>query len=502
MFKYTNEHNGQDINSNGKFKLLYESNPLMIFVVSKEGVILEVNNRVKQHLGYKPKELVGTQAVDIFHPEDKEKVQINFDDCLSNDKQGYTWELRKVAKDGKVVWVKETISTVINPSNEKELFIICENISDYKDIIHEVKESEEEYKLLTEKTNDIVILHDIRGKIRYCNKAALNISGYTEQEIKNVNIDSFFCIEYNEKVVQCLNSSAGIENSFICESDLITKDGIRIPIEINLSKLAKEGKSEDLLVVARDIRERKKIEQHIRQSNEELKEANMAKDKFFSIIAHDLKGPFNALLGYSDLLIGEFDDLNREEIKEYIMHMHNVSQNVYDLLNNLLDWSRIQTKNIFCEPEVFHVKATIEKAIRLYNDTASKKSINIKIDADERLTAYGDENMVYTVLRNLISNAIKFTNKNGKIEIKVEEEGEFIRTTIADNGIGMSEEDMCRLFKLDINNTTLGTHKESGTGLGLILSKELIEKNNGKILITSNPGEGSSFSFTLPSKQQ
>jgi signal transduction histidine kinase len=194
----------------------------------------------------------------------------------------------------------------------------------------------------------------------------------------------------------------------------------------------------------------------------------------------------------------EFDELERDEIKEYITHMNSVANNIYELLNNLLDWSRIQTDKMYFNPSLFDIEEVITKVSRLFKDIAKSKRIKIDIKCDDRCYVFADENSISTVIRNLTSNAIKFSNDDSTVKIKAENEDKFVRVTVADNGIGMLPEDIAKLFRIDINYSTLGTRQEKGTGLGLILAKEMIEKNGGKIFVESALGKGSKFSFILP----
>lgn len=242
------------------------------------------------------------------------------------------------------------------------------------------------------------------------------------------------------------------------------------------------------------------INMKIEESEQKLKELNAQKDKFFSIISHDLKSPFVALLGYTEILVQEFETLSQNEMKEFISSINKASKNVYNLLENLLEWSRIQTGRIVYIPEYFNVYDTTAVVIDLLNENAKRKNIRILNTVEESGIVYGDENMVNTIVRNLVSNAIKFTNENGRIEIFSDRDSRNLIITVKDNGLGMTDEVISKLFKIDVHHTTIGTDKEKGTGVGLILCKELVEKNGGEIWVSSDPGKGSEFKFSLPIK--
>jgi signal transduction histidine kinase len=228
---------------------------------------------------------------------------------------------------------------------------------------------------------------------------------------------------------------------------------------------------------------------------------NASKDRFFSIIAHDLRNPFNSLLGILEILLEDYDSLDNDERKEYLKILNNSSNKLFKLLLELLQWARLQTSGIDCVYTKLDLSKLLGKELSNLDEQSRNKNINISIDIPENSIVDADEDMVSTVIRNLISNAIKFTPKNGKIEVRVNKEGEMLRFSIKDNGVGMSTEILGKLFKIEEKITSVGTNQEVGTGLGLILCKEFIEKNNGEIMVTSLEGEGSTFSFTLPIKQ-
>jgi len=488
--------------SEQKFRILFEKNPYMLFILDEKGKIVDANARVNIDLEYSPEELKGLNVTKVFHEEDKEKVQQTLNECLLNKDVDHKWELRKISKSGKVVWVRESASILNLPNGEVQIFIACENINEHKQILQNLKESEEKYRLLAENIDDMILVHDQEGKIIYINEAGLGLTNLEADEIINSNVSVILNHVYSRKVFEYLSNEKKKDSLFLFEVDLINKDKVKIPVEISLTKMKKRNHYEHILLVARDIRDRKRTEESIQKYNEELKRSNFAKDKFFSIIAHDLRSPFNALLSYSDILLDEFDELSREELKEYITHINNVSANIFDLLNNLLDWSKIQTDKFYFSPEVIDMEQTISKVCNLLKEIAKSKNIELLIECDDRCLAYADQNMISTVLRNIISNAIKFSNENSKIEITAKNDIDKVKVSIKDFGIGMLHEDIQKLFRVDINHTTLGTKQERGTGLGLILSKEMIEKNSGHIFVESSLGNGSTFSFTLPNKMR
>jgi signal transduction histidine kinase len=235
-----------------------------------------------------------------------------------------------------------------------------------------------------------------------------------------------------------------------------------------------------------------------RRREQELRDANASKDMFFSIIAHDLKNPFSALLGFSGLLREKFESFPPEELRNIFRHMNDASENIYLLLENLLAWSRIQTGRMEVNPRHFDISDMIHDQVASFESHTKDKNITVSVETGNPIKVYSDPAMIAFVIRNLLSNAIKYNNRNGSILIRSEQTSTRVTISIIDNGVGIPIQDIDRLFRIDGRLKTPGTEKETGTGLGLIVSREYIEKNNGTIHAKSDPGEGSSFYFTLP----
>lgn len=232
--------------------------------------------------------------------------------------------------------------------------------------------------------------------------------------------------------------------------------------------------------------------------NNELREANAVKDKFYSIIAHDLKDPFQVLLISAEVLHNDYPDMGIDERNKYISGIYRTTGNLAALLENLLQWSRTQYGEIECKPREIELDLLAKEQIDYFIAKAEKKNIKLIAEIPENLPVYADENMLQSILRNLVGNALKFTRAGGVITLTAREDGNFIVTSISDTGVGIPEDKRDALFNIGGNFTTMGTAKEKGTGLGLMLCKEFVEKNGGSLNITSRVGKGSTFSFTLP----
>ncbi len=247
-----------------------------------------------------------------------------------------------------------------------------------------------------------------------------------------------------------------------------------------------------------NVIERRRANEALRESEALLYELNASKDKFFSIISHDLKSPFNSILGFSEILAEQVKEKNLEAIEEYAEIIQNSSQHAMDLLSNLLEWSRSQTGRMEFNPRNIEISLLINEVTELLNDMAQQKSITILKELPQNVRVFVDKAMIDTILRNLISNSIKFTNPGGTIIVSTVQKQNELKVTVSDNGVGMNENTISKLFRIGENYSTKGTQNEMGTGLGLILCKEFIEKHGGKIWAESEVEKGSKFCFTIP----
>jgi two-component system sensor histidine kinase/response regulator len=236
----------------------------------------------------------------------------------------------------------------------------------------------------------------------------------------------------------------------------------------------------------------------INSKNEELNTLNGTKDKFFSIISHDLRNPISSIMVTSDLVISNFSNFSTEEVFAYINKISTAIKSLHELFENLHRWSKTQTGTIEFEPANFDLNLVVDRIFSLLKTHSENKSIKLSKILPEESIVFGDVNMIETIIRNLTSNAIKFTNFGGEIKIILIQTSKFNKIIIEDNGVGMDEESKNKLFKINEKVTTIGTGKEVGSGLGLILSKEFVDIHNGNIWVESELNQGSRFIFRLP----
>jgi len=324
-----------------------------------------------------------------------------------------------------------------------------------------------------------------------------------QDKIKNINrMQTKYITDSKEKVIEGLNKEKALQESelkiarnirtfFIITSILILLLAAVLFNRYRIKNRANKLLSEKNQQISDQNKELEKL-------SEQQKKLIATKDKFFSIIAHDLKNPFNAILGLSDILIQDFENLENEDKKEFIEKISNSSAEIYKLLENLLEWARSQSGGLDFKPEITQLDQILSETISAIQTQADGKKVKIRIEKNRNEKVYADQNMLRTVFRNLISNGIKFSKTGDEILISSVSGDMQVVVTVSDSGIGISNENLQRLFRIDQKFRSIGTANEKGTGLGLILCREFIEKNGGKIWVESEPGKGSKFIFTLP----
>ena len=358
--------------------------------------------------------------------------------------------------------------------------------------------SEKRYRDLIETMPDGVYRSTPEGKFKEVNQAMVKMLGYdSKEELMAIDIKTQLYFDPADRESIVLQEKLEEMGIFRMKK----KDGTEVWVEDHGWYLTDET---DKVIfhegIARDITERKMNEIQIQKYSEELQEMNSTKDKFFSIIAHDLKSPFNSIMGLSGIIKNEAKNLDITTIEQYAEVIHSTSSQTYRLLENLLDWARIQQSQITFRPVSIVLNEVITEVFGLMIEKSTSKNIKLTNLVPDQLRVSADEDMLKTIIRNLVSNALKFTPTNGNIEIKAMEKPDEIEIAIKDTGIGIKKEDIDKLFKIGSNYSQQGTENESGTGLGLVLCKEFVEKHSGKIWVESEEGKGSTFKFTLHSK--
>jgi PAS domain S-box-containing protein len=338
------------------------------------------------------------------------------------------------------------------------------------------------------------------GNLLVTNSAFASLFGYSLDELKEINAGDFFPNpSLREKFLNLLNEKQIISGY---EHKLKRKDNSVITV-LESCRLTPDSSGKYYLEgVIEDISLRKEAEEKIVKYNEELQFINKTKDKLFSIIAHDLKSPFQVIHSYSEILNNEIAEMSLPEIKKSFSYILDNSRNTLVLLENLLEWAKLQTNRKTFELSNFDIYYVIKRAYDLYTFMAVNKNIEFRFECPENTIVMADENIIYTVIRNLISNSLKFTNPLGKVSVIACVEDFSLKIIVSDNGIGMTREQYSNISDAQIIDSSRGTMGEHGTGIGLVLCKELLQKMNIELIIESKLGKGTTVSFAIPLFQQ
>lgn len=362
---------------------------------------------------------------------------------------------------------------------------------------------EESYEILAKlkaKTGHYKQAYEYQSKVTILKDSLYN----RQSNEKLLEVQAKFDLEAKENEINILKKDNQIKNLDLdrqttFQQALIVSLLLALMLGIALfSNLRMKKKNNRLLAAANS--EMENTNRRLKESEANLRQLNATKDKFFSIIAHDLKNPFNALLGFSEILATSVEEEKLSDVKEYSKALYDSAEKLFRLIENLLEWSRTQTGKIPFSPEYFLLDHLIREEIDIQANVLQRKKISAQLLAQDSTYAYADKTLVGTVLRNLLSNAIKFTQPGGKIWIATKVFNNRVEVAITDNGIGIEKEKISELFSLESSFSTQGTWNEKGTGLGLIICKEFVKKNSGEIWVESQVGKGTTFFFTLPAK--
>ena len=414
-------------------------------------------------------------------------------------------------------WFRSSYQPVPDHANENNIIgvqVISQDITAIKnfelELLKAQKDLEEREKKFQQLVLDMqvgVLIQGPHSEIQMSNPAALELLGLTEDQILGrtsfdpewnvIHEDGSPFPGHTHPVPEAIATAKPVRSVVMGVYHPREKDYVWLLVDA-IPQVITAGVVQQLVCTFINISKRKKAEIALRESENQLRELNATKDKFFSIIAHDLKSPFNAIVGFSELLVELMKEKDYEGIEEYAGYIHDSSLRAMSLLSNLLEWSRTQIGRMNYTPEAIELNAVILEATDLLNDSAKQKGITISSTIPENLIVFADKTMISTVLRNLVSNAIKFTNFGGQVILSSQQVDDELLVSVSDNGVGINNDSIPNLFLIERSKSTSGTEKETGTGLGLILCKEFIEKHGGRIWAESEVGIGSTFKFTLP----
>ena len=495
------------VDSEEKFRLIVETAGDWIWEIDKTGKYTYSSPRVHSVLGYTEEEILGKTPFDLMPETEKERVLKIFEDIVKQKKAIIEVENINIHKNGSLV-IMETSGLPFFDANGELLGYrgVDRDVTLKNETERALRESEERLRLAQNAgkigswewniETDQIVWSDMTYEIFGLHKTKETMTG--DEYFKHIHPGD------KQRLIAELDASIDDKKEeHRTEYRILKNSEIRWIDETSQIIIDKKGKLVKMIGVLQDITDQKNAQKALKDNEKSLRESNKTKDLFFSIIAHDLKSPFNTMIGFSDLLVNDFDNYDVEQQKKFIGVINQGIHNTYKLLENLLIWSRAQQGTIDFNPEPENLHLLASETISLLGQQYTNKSISLINKIPENIEVIADKNMLLTVLRNLISNAIKFTPQKGKIavsaHVKSNEKGQiFTQISIKDNGLGILKDKQELIFKISETISTKGTEGESGTGLGLILCREFVEKHGGKIWVESEEGQGSEFIFTLP----
>ncbi len=483
----------QLIDSEEKFRSMFESSNLSISIFNKKGYLM-VNKAWIEQSGYSFDEALQLDPLLIIHPDEREqRRQMLVDRLLGKPVQtGYVAHL--VDKWGNDKYM-ELSTSLIKYEGQTAVMVSAFDVTERRKSELELQK----FSTIIMNSPSSILITDQQGNIEYVNPFFSEFTGYSPTEIIGQNPRILQSGLTEPRIFTDLWQT--ISKGSVWNGELINRkkngdiyyETVRIaPVLNNMRKIT------NFIAIKEDITQLKRNQETLEKTASELHELNAKKDKFFSIIAHDLRSPFTGLVGITDLLYKNFKELDTKKTEYYLKHANESATKVFKLLENLLEWARAQTGRIEYKPELFKLYDIIDDALGLVKIAADTKQIILINSVNANHMVYVDKNMLFTVLRNLVSNALKYTNVNGVIEISSTLKSDMVEVSVADNGVGIPEQHLNKLFKIEENFTTTGTNSEKGSGLGLILSYELVKKLGGSIWCNSTVGVGTTFSFTIP----
>ena len=478
-----------------KYTQLYHLAPLAFFTLYKTGEIIEGNLGGANLFGKEFSKLKNRQFV-FFISDDTKSIFNHFFNKLFNSKVKETCEVTLSMND--ISTYIQLTGIVINQG--EQCLLTAMDISGYKKVEKDLHESQEKYQTIFESTGTATLIVEEDTTIRMANNECYSITGYTSDELIGHKWIRFVAPESLQKMLT--NHQLRFQNSDLApkryEVKLIHKNG---EIRDAILNIGMKPNSRRSVISILHITEQKKAEVELQLKNTQLVKLNAEKDKFFSIIAHDLRSPFNSFLGLTQIMAEQLPELTINDIQKYTESIRDTASNLYSLLENLLSWAKIEQGLVQIKPEIVQLLPIIDESLAIVLESANIKRIKIAKDISDDLKIFADSNMLQMVIRNLVSNAVKFTPKGGEINLTAKPiDDQNLEISVQDTGIGMDSNLIDLLFRLDVYASRPGTEGEPSTGLGLILCKEYIEKQNGKIVVESEDGKGSNFKVILPMK--
>ncbi len=485
---------------------VFEASQNGIVLLNKKRIAL-VNDSFVEMFGFKSaSEILGMNPLDFIDEKDRERVAFLIEMAEEGKETPTRFYFTGRKKNFSQFEVENSVSTY-EIENEKFAVWILRDVTDEKKAQNALAISEERYRSITENISESIWTAERQdGKLKavFYTPAIKKITSYEAHEFiddpalwkKIIHPDDVEDVV--DKLRKFYADSARYSNAIECRIIDTLGNIIWIENRITLVRDTK-GDIQKIFGIVSDISLSKQAEEELKKSAQNLKELNETKDRFISIISHDLRTPFSSILGFTDLLLND-KELDEEGKTQYIRYIQESSKSMLSLVNSLLDWTRLQTGSVKFEPERINAKELIEKSMQILSGAALQKKIVLMSEMQKDFYVHADSGLLLQVFNNLISNAIKFTKASGSIRVNAQAniEKKQVEFSVKDDGVGISKEDIPKLFKVDSKYTTSGTAGEKGSGLGLSLVHDIIQKHGGEIWVESESGKGTEFIFSIP----
>ncbi|TKC09430.1 PAS domain-containing sensor histidine kinase [Pedobacter frigoris] len=486
--------------SEAQFKLAFEHSLIGMALLTPDGAFKRVNRSLCDMLGYSEAEMKQLNIREITHSEDLTTTAVRLDDMTTGKIDKIKFEKRYLHKDGRVIWVV-IAATMLYDSLHNPLYYVSqiEDITRRKEIENDLVLSEKKYRTIFENVQDVFYQTDQNGLVTEISPSIEQYSGYSRKEIIGQPVsDFYFYVQDRERIIDTLRTS-GFVIDF--EVRLKTKDKELRYASVNARLVVENGAIVATEGSMRDVTARKFHENELRALNTELTASNEQKNKLLSIIGHDLRNPISGSLQLLNLTLDDFASSSADEVHTYLSMMKQELSNANNLLEDLLTWAKSQFNAISFNPEVItDISGLFIKSIQTIGPMAVKKHIEIAQQVDGQFQFMADKDMLETIIRNLLANAIKFTHTGGNVILAIQNKENGVLFSVCDNGIGIPEEKIKTLFDKNTNYTTYGTSGEKGTGLGLSLCYDFVHKHGGQIWAESDRPQGTCFYFLIPKK--
>lgn len=487
---------------------LIDSMPDWIYIKDQDSRFIVANKHMASYHGIdNPGDMTGKTDFDyypeklasLFHEDEKQ--------ILLTGKPLINQEERLLFPNGDEIMLSTTKIPVYDKAGKAVGIVgIGRNITMQKEDQQRLKE----LSMVASGTENVVIIMDSEANFKWANNGFESRYGSTMEEFTRQRGGNLRLNSSKEQIDEILDEVIKSGKAYTYTSRTLDQKGNDAWYQTNITPiLNEEGVVSSMFLIDSDITVIKKADLQIKQQKyelesqrDQLKNLNTSKDRLFSIIAHDLKNPFQSIIGFSELLKEDFRGLEMKQVEEYLECIHSSSTTAYDLLYNLLEWARSQTSSIQIKPVQIGLRELAAEVLELYSAQATNKEIQFRNRLDKDLKVVADYHMLNTIIRNLLANALKYTANGGTITISGSVNGSMVDINVTDTGIGMEEEKVKTLFSLEKGKSTPGTSGELGTGLGLLVCYEFLRLNKGQFQVKSKLGEGSTFTISLPLEKE